>query len=140
MATPDQWCPRCKGVFNFVLNGRTVRLQSDGDVTVLVSKQRRTETYDGEFTMEERNPKITATVVVPLDYYVGQDLEELCDVALVLELCDGRVFSTEHASNVSDNPYDSKRNLQPLELICDTITEMLPAATGTTATIGGGIV
>lgn len=130
-------CPRCKGVFNFVLRGRVLRLQSDGDVTVLVSNQRRTETYDGEFTMEERNPKITATVVVPLDQYVGTDLEELCDVAVVLELCDGRVFSSEHASNVSDNPYDAKRNLQPLELICDSIVEMLPAATGTTTAIGG---
>src|SRR5215475_12535029 len=110
-----QACPKCKGVLNFVLNGRTIRLQSDGDVTVLVSNQRRTETYDGEFTMEERNPKVTATVVVPLDLYVGANLQELCDVPLVVDLCDGRSFSSDHASNISDNPYDAKRNLQPLE-------------------------
>src|SRR5215468_7354073 len=110
-------CPKCKGVINFVIGGRTIKLQSDVDVTVLVSNQRRTETYDGEFTMEERNPKVTATVVVPLDMYVGVNLQELCDVAFVLELCDGRTFSCDHSSNVSDNPYDAKRNLQPLELI-----------------------
>lgn len=130
-------CPKCKGVFNFVIGGRVLRLQSDGDVTVLVSNQRRTETYDGEFTMEERNPKVTATVVVPLDLYVGANLQELCDVPVVVELCDGRTFSSEHSSNVSDNPYDAKRNLQPLELICDNIVEMLPEATGTMAGIGG---
>ena|SRR5215472_9746977 len=131
-------CPKCKGVLNFVIDGRTIRLQSDGDVTVLVSNQRRTETYDGEFTMEERNPKITATLVVPLDLYVTY-FQELCDIAVVVELCDGRTFSSEHASNVSDNPYDAKKNLQPIELICDNIVEMLPQATGTATTIGGGI-
>lgn len=130
-------CPKCKGVFNFVMNGRVLRLQSDGDVTVLVSDQRRTETYDGEFTMEERNPKITATIVVPIDEYVTY-FQEVCDVPMVLELCDGRTFSTEHASNISDDPYDAKRNLQPVELICDTITELLPAAAGTVTAIGGG--
>jgi hypothetical protein len=121
------YCPKCKGVLNFVIEGRIFRLQSDGDVTVLVSDERRTETYDGEFTMEDRNPKITATVVVPIDVYVTY-FQELCDVPVVVELCDGRTFSTDHASNVSDNPYDAKRNLQPMELICDSITELLPFA------------
>lgn len=132
-------CPKCKGVLNFVIDGRTIRLQSDGDVTVLVSNQRRTETYDGEFTMEERNPKITATLVVPLDIYVTY-FQELCDISVVVELCDGRTFSSEHASNVSDNPYDAKKNLQPIELICDNIVELLPQATGVATTIGGGLV
>jgi len=122
------YCPKCKGVLNFVMQGRTIRLQSDGDVTVLVSNQRRTETYDGEFTVEDRNPKVTATVVVPVDLYVTY-FQTICDVPLVVELCDGRTFSTEHASQVSDNPYDTKRNLQPMELICDSITELLPRAT-----------
>ena len=131
-----EWCPKCKGVLNFVIDGRTIRLQSDGDVTVLVSNQRRTETYVGEFTMEERNPKVTCTLVVPIDMYVTY-FQELCDVAVVVELCDGRTFSTEHASNVSDNPYDAKKNLQPLELICDEITELLPRASGMAVGIGG---
>jgi len=122
------FCPKCKGCLNFVVQGRTIRLQSDGDVTVLVSDQHRTETYDGEFTVEHRNPKVTATVVVPVDVYVTY-FQQLCDVPLVVELCDGRTFSTEHASQVSDSPYDTKRNLQPMELICDAITELLPQAT-----------
>lgn len=130
-------CPKCKGVLNFIIDGRTLKLQSDGDVTVLVSQQRRTEAYDGEFQMEERNPKITATLVVPLDVYVSY-IQELCDQPVVVELCDGRTFSTEHASNISDNPYDAKRNLQPIELICDAIVELLPEATGIATTIGGG--
>jgi len=121
------FCPKCKGTLNFVIAGRTIRLQSDGDVTVLVSNQRRTETYDGEFTVEDRNPKVTATVVVPVDLYVTY-FQTICDVPLVVELCDGRTFSTQHASQVSDNPYDTKRNLQPMELICDAITELLPQA------------
>src|SRR5262249_3997393 len=112
--------------------------QSDGDVTVLVSRQRRTETYDGEFTMEERNPKVTATLVVPLDIKVTS-IQEYCDQPIVVELCDGRTFSSRHASNISDNPYDAKRNLQPIELICDVITELLPQTTGTVTTIGGGV-
>jgi len=132
-------CPKCKGVLHFVIDGRTIKLQSDGDVTVLSSQQRRTEGYDGEFTMEERNPRITATLVVPIDLYVWY-IQELCDSPVVLELCDGRTFSTEHASNISDNPYDAKRNLQPIELICDEITELLPAATGIATTIGGGVI
>jgi len=121
------YCPKCSGVLNFVISGRTIRLQSDGDVTVLVSNQRRTETYDGEFTVEDRNPKVTATVVVPIDLYVTY-FQTICDVPLVVELCNGRTFSTQHASQVSDNPYDTKRNLQPMELICDAITELLPQA------------
>src|SRR5262245_12505086 len=107
-------CIKCKGVLNFVIQGRTIKLQSDGDVTILVSNERRTEAFDGEFTMEERNPKIIATVVVPIDMFVTY-FQELCNVPLVVELCDGRTFSTDHASNISDSPYDAKRNLQPLE-------------------------
>jgi len=122
------YCPKCKGVLNFVVNGRTIRLQSDGDVTILASEQHRTELDGGEFTVESRSPKITATVVVPIDLYVNY-FQSLCDAALVVELCDGRTFSTEHASQVSDNPYDTKKNLQPMELICDGLTELLPRAT-----------
>jgi hypothetical protein len=120
-------CIKCKGVLNFVVAGRTIKLQSDGDVTVLVSNQRRTETYDGEFTMEERNPKIIASLVVPNDTYVRY-LQELCNVPVVLELCDGRTFSTDDASNISEDPYDAKTNLQPIELIMSAITELLPVA------------
>src|SRR5262245_49035298 len=120
-------CAKCKGVLNLVVEGRNIRLQSDGDVTVLVSTQKRTEAYDGEFTIETRNAKITATVVIPVELYV-QHFQDLCNVPVVLELCDGRTFSTDHASNVSDSPYDAKKNLQPLELIADAITELLPIA------------
>jgi|SRR5215470_6487289 len=120
-------CIKCKGVLNFVIQGRTIRLQSDGDVTVLVSQEKRTETYDGEFTREDRNPKIIATVVVPIDMYVRY-FQEICNVPVVLELCDGRTFSAEHASNISEEPYDTKKNLQPLELITDEIVELLPQA------------
>jgi len=120
-------CIKCKGVLNFILRGQSIRLQSDGDVTVLVSTQKRTEAYNGEFTIEDRNAKITATLVVPNEIYV-RDLQTLCDVPVVLELCDGRTFSTDHASNISDNPYDAKKNLQPIELITDDITELLPQA------------
>ena len=120
-------CTKCKGVLNFIMQGRSIKLQSDGDVTVLVSKQKRTETYDGEFTMEDRNPKINATVVVPIDVYVRY-FQEICNVPVVLELCDGRTFSSDHVSNISDRPYDAKKNLQPLELITDEITELLPVA------------
>lgn len=120
-------CIKCKGVLNFVVAGRTIKLQSDGDVEVLVSKQKRTETYDGEFTMEDRNPKITAILVVPNDTYVRY-IQELCNVPIVLELCDGRTFSSDHASNISEDPYDPKKNLQPVELIMDEIVELLPVA------------
>ena len=133
-------CPKCKGVLNFLINGVTVKLQSDGDVTVLVSNQRRTETYNGEFTMEERNPKITCTLVVPDTAYVSQ-IQQLCNTPVVVNLCDGRTFSAQDASNVSDNPYDAKKNLQPVELICTAISELLPQTTTTGAgtVIGGGV-
>jgi hypothetical protein len=120
-------CIKCKGVLNFVVAGRTIKLQADGDVTVLVSRQNRTEIYDGEFTMEERNPKIIASLVVPSDTYVRY-LQELCNVPVVLELCDGRTFSADDASNISQDPYDAKTNLQPIELIMTEITELLPVA------------
>ncbi len=120
-------CIKCKGVLNFQVAGASVKLQSDGDVQVLVSNQKRTATYDGEFTEEDRNPSIKCTLVVPVTWYVRY-VQELCDQAVVLELCDGRTFSTSHASNVSDDPYDAKKNLQPIELICDAITELLPVA------------
>lgn len=120
-------CIKCKGVLNFIVAGRTIKLQSDGECTVLVSKQKRTGTYDGEFTMEERNPEIKATFVVPNDVYVRY-IQELCNVPIVLELCDGRTFSSDHASNVSEDPYDTKKNLQPIDLIMDEITELLPVA------------
>jgi hypothetical protein len=120
-------CIKCKGVLNFVVAGQTIKLQSDGDVTVLVSKQKRTATYDGEFTMEERNPEIKAVLVVPNTVYI-RAIQELCNVPIVLELCDGRTFSSDHASNVSEDPYDPKKNLQPIDLIMDEITELLPTA------------
>jgi len=119
------FCIKCKGVLNFVINGRTMRLQSDGDVTVLVSDQNRSEAHYGEFTMEKRNPKVNATLLVPVDMYVRQ-IQELCDVAMVVELCDGRTFSTEHASNISQDTYDTKTNLQAVEMIMDEMTELLP--------------
>lgn len=120
-------CIKCKGTLNFVIAGRSIRLQSDGDVTVLVSNQKRTATYDGEFTLEDRNPEIKASLVVPNDMYVRY-IQELCNVPVVVELCDGRTFSSDHASNVSEDPYDTKKNLQPIDLICDVITELLPVA------------
>lgn len=135
-----QKCAKCKGVLNFWIDGRTMRLQSDGDVTVFASRQSRTELYDGEFTAEERNPKISAVVVVPIDVLVT-DIAEWCDAPFVLQLCDGREFSCQHASNVSDEGYDAKKNLQPIELICDseTFTETRPQASGTLPGIGGGL-
>src|SRR5262245_22061832 len=120
-------CIKCKGLLNFVIAGRSIKLQSDGDIMVLVSNQKRTATYDGEFTEEDRNPSIKCTLVVPVDLYVRY-IQELCNQSGVLELCDGRTFSTDHASNVSEEPYDAKKNLQPIELICDVITELLPVA------------
>ena len=122
-------CVRCKGVLNFMVQGRAIKLQSDGDVAVLVSRYNRTATYQGEFTLEERNPSITASFVVPSDVYV-RAIQELCNVPIVLELCDGRTFSSDHASNVSQDGYDPKTNLQPVELIMDEITELLPVAGG----------
>lgn len=122
-------CIKCKGVLNLLVQGRAIKLQSDGDVTVLASSQNRTATYDGEFTLEERNPSITASFVVPSDVYV-RAVQELCNVPIVLELCDGRTFSSDHASNVSQDGYDCKTNLQPVQLIMDTITELLPVAGG----------
>lgn len=121
------YCIKCKGVLNLFIRGRSIKLRADGDVTVLVSEQRRTGTYDGEFTEERRNPTIKAILVVPIDMYV-RDIEQLCNVPVVLELCDGRTFSSEHTSNISNDPYDAKKNLQPVELICETITELLPQA------------
>jgi len=122
-------CVRCKGVLNFIVQGRAIKLQSDGDVTILASRQNRTATYQGEFTLEERNPSITASFVVPSDVYV-RAVQELCNIPIVLELCDGRTFSSDHASNVSQDGYDAKTNLQPVELIMDEITELLPVAGG----------
>lgn len=131
-------CPKCKGVLNFLINGRTVKLQSDGDVTILMSTQRRTETYDGEFTVEERNPKVTATLVVPLDMEV-REIQEYCALPVQIALCDGRVFAGDVASNISDSPYDAKKNLQPIELIFETLIEALPTRQLAPAGIGGGI-
>jgi hypothetical protein len=120
-------CIKCKGVLNFVVQGRSIKLQSDGDVTVIVSKQNRTAAYNGEFTLEERNPSIVANFVVPDDVYV-RAVQELCNVPIVLELCDGRTFSSDHASNINQDGYDAKTNIQAIELICDEMTELLPVA------------
>jgi hypothetical protein len=120
-------CIKCRGVLNLVIGGRSMKLQSDGDVTVLASRQNRTATYDGEFTLEWRNPEIVASLLVPSDLYVTA-LQELCNVPLVLELCDGRTFSTDSASNVSQDPFDAKTGLQPVDFIMDEITELLPIA------------
>lgn len=120
-------CIKCKGVLNFTIQGRAIRLQSDGEVTVLVSNQKRSEAYDGEWTLEDRNPHVEATVVVPIDMYVRY-FQEICNVPLVVELCDGRVFSTEHASQIAEDGYDAKKNTQKLTLITDEIIELLPQA------------
>src|SRR3954466_16069898 len=108
-------CVKCKGLLNLVIDGRSIMAQSDGDITILISNFNRTATYNAEFTSEERNPTITIVVVVPADEYV-RFFQELSNVPIVVELCDGRTFSAEGASNVSQDPYDAKNNTQPLEL------------------------
>lgn len=119
------FCAKAKGVLNLVLNGQSLRLQSDGEVTILASLQNRTPTYDGEFTIEDRNPQIVASVVVPNSMYVT-NLQEICNVPVIVELADGRTFSMTDASNVSQDPYDAKNNTQPLLLIGSAIEEILP--------------
>lgn len=118
-------CAKCKGVLNLILDGRSVLLDSEGDVTVLASPQQRTALHNGEFTMQRRNPTIVASIVVPPDVSV-RAVQELCNTSLILEMCDGRTFSTTGASNVSQDPYDVNTGLQPVELIADTLDELLP--------------
>ena len=66
-------------------------------------------------------------MLVPNGTYVN-DLQELCDAAVVVEMFDGRTFSTTSASNVSQEGYNPKTNQQPLELTAQSITELLPIA------------
>lgn len=120
-------CSRGRGTLNFLINGQSVKLTADGDITVIRSDQARTALNNGDFTIEDRSPSIAATVLVPNGLYVG-DLQELCDAAVVVEMTDGRTFSAQSASNVSQDGYNVKTNAQPLELITDVITELLPIA------------
>lgn len=120
-------CSRGRGTLNFLINGQSIKLAADGDITVITSDQARTALSDGEFTIEDRSPSITATVLVPNSIYVN-DLQELCDAAVVVEMFDGRTFSTTSASNVSQEGYNPKTNQQPLELTAQAITELLPIA------------
>lgn len=70
--------------------------------------------------------------------------KDLCNVPVVVELGDGRIFWAEGATNVNHDPYDAKNNTQPLELICESIVELLPVAAqgdgsgGTVMTIAHG--
>lgn len=118
-------CSRGRGTLNFLINGQSVKLTADSDITIVLSDQTRTSLSNGEFTIEDRSPGITATVLVPNSMYV-RPLQELCDAAVVVEMTDGRTFSTTSASNVGQDGYDVKTNAQPLELICEDITELLP--------------
>lgn len=120
-------CSRGRGNLNFLLNGVSVKLTADSDITVIMSDETRTALSSGEFTIEDRSPSITATVLVPNNMYVLY-LQELCDASVVVEMTDGRTFSTTSASNVGTDGYDVKTNAQPLELTCAQITELLPIA------------
>ena len=120
-------CIKAKGSLNLVVCGQNMKLPADGDITIIVSSELRTALTQGEFTVAERNPTITATVVVPADRYV-RDLQELCNCPVIVELADGRIFSAEGASNVSQDPYTANTNSQPLELICESMVELLPVA------------
>lgn len=120
-------CIRCNGVLNTVIQGRSFALQSDGDVMIYPSNWSRAEAYNGEFTVEEKNPVIDLTVVVPKDVYV-RDLIELCNVPIVIELCDGRTFSAEGASNISGESFDAKTNILTMQFIAPEIVELLPTA------------
>lgn len=120
-------CSRGRGTLNFLINGSSVKLAADGDITVITTDQARTALSNGEFTIEDRSPSIAATVLVPNNMYV-QDLQELCDAAVVVEMYDGRTFSTTSASNVGQDGFNAKTNSQPLELTCESITELLPIA------------
>lgn len=120
-------CSKGRGTLNFLIRGQSIKLAADGDITVITSDQSRTALSNGEFTIEDRSPSIAATVLVPNTMYVN-DLQELCDAPVVVEMFDGRTFSTTSASNVSQEGYNPKTNQQPLELTAETITELLPAA------------
>lgn len=120
-------CSRGRGTLNFLINGQSIKLTADGDITVILSDQARTALSSGEFTVEDRSPSIAATVLVPNGLYV-RDIQDLCDAAVVVEMTDGRTFSTTSASNVSQDGYNVKTNAQPLELTCESITELLPLA------------
>ena len=102
-------CSRGRGTLNFLINGSSVKLAADGDITVITTDQARTALSNGEFTIEDRSPSIAATVLVPNNMYV-QDLQELCDAAVVVEMYDGRTFSTTSASNVGQDGFNAKTN------------------------------
>lgn len=120
-------CSRGRGTLNFLINGQSVKLTADGDITVILSDEMRTALSNGEFTIEDRSPGIQATVLVPNSLYI-RDLQDLCDASVVVEMTDGRTFSTTSASNVSQDGYNVKTNAQPLDLTCEVITELLPVA------------
>jgi len=143
----SEYCIKARGILRFIVDDREVKLQSDGDVSVIVSTQARTATYDGEFTVEERNPQITASFVVPPDVRVSA-IQNLCNIPIVLELMDGRTFSSNDASNVSQDAFNPKTGLQTVDFVMGTMVERLPrpgtrmtwsGMTGAGGGAGGGL-
>lgn len=116
-------CAKGRGVANFTLDGISYRLESDSDVEVSATTQAREEMEYGEFTITVKSPYITGTFRVPGTQPL-KPLQELCGVAITLELYDGRVFYMRSAANVSDEAFDAKKSTLPMRFIGDFMEEV----------------
>lgn len=116
-------CAKAKGLLNLIIDGVSIKLDADSDLEIFTSNQSREGQSNGEFTISETSPRVTGTIRVPKNQLV-KTLQELCNVAVTVELFDGRVFHMSDASNVSTSNYNAKQNTLEMDLIGSFMEEI----------------
>jgi len=116
------YCTKARGVLNVIIDGISWRLDSDSDILINASKQEREEMNAGEFGIKERSYSIEGTFRVPNDFPIGK-AQELCGVAITVELYDGRIFEMPGAANVATDPFNARQGTLPMRFIGDVLEE-----------------
>lgn len=115
-------CEKARGVVNVLVNGISLKLESDSELTIQPSNQLREEKSCGEFSVNERSVYIEGTFKVPSTLNIKEILE-LCGVPVTAEMYDGRVFHIRSAAQVSEEGYNAKEGTISLRFSGDFMEE-----------------
>lgn len=101
------YCLKARGVVNVLVDGVSIKLETDSDLIIQPSTQMREEKSCGEFSISERSAYIEGTFKVPPGLNIKQ-VAESCGVQVTAEMYDGRVFHMASAAQVGEGGYNAK--------------------------------
>ena len=120
-------CIKGQGILNVTIGNRTYPLDSEGDVSIYPSDQKREERNNGEFVISDTSPYIEGVFRIPPDVAV-RDLQELECTSVTVVLRNGRVFHLRMASQVAEEAFNAKEGTLSMRFIGESCEEVVPAS------------